>query len=153
MTARTRTCQWCGDVAPTATAHMIHVHEEHPETIGRGRTMSRGWACHDCGTDNGPTAHQCHACGWVHRAIEATNRHRTFVVHYRVAGGGVHQTPPIDYDAAQRTLATLAMLRGYCTDEPAAYDPVRHVVNDTDTGRRLAWLEVAVVTAAKWAPE
>lgn len=146
---RTRTCQWCGTVAPTATEHMVHVHEAHPETIGRGRSISRPWSCHICGTDNGTTAHVCHGCGWEHRAMKATNQHRTFFVMTRPRPGDhpTRHVGPVDYTAATDALAAITV-RSVRAGTGAAFDDVRNVVT-TRTGHRLAWLEVAVVPDAR----
>ena len=134
MTARTNTCLWCGVVAKNATEHMIHVTEAHPETIGRGRTMSRQWSCWRCGTDNRSVTHTCEACGWEHNAVRTTNLERTFIVHTPP-----DQSAPIDYVSAIDVVRTFARATG------AKFDDRRHEAWDGDT--RTAWLEVAVVTA------
>lgn len=140
MTARTNTCLWCGRTFPTPTAHMIHLHDDHPETMGRGRTMSREWTCEGCGAGNRPVTHRCHACGRSSTKVLESNLARTFTVNVRlVAGGAVAVSAPTDYVDARAHVMRAAAYPG------GTYDERRHEAWVGD--RRIAWLEVAVVTA------
>ena len=58
----TKQCQWCGEQFGNITDKLVHVHEDHPETIGRGRTRSLEWTCF-CGVQNGSSEQECTACG------------------------------------------------------------------------------------------
>lgn len=65
--ARSYGCAWCPAVAPTATAHMLHVHDAHPERVGvgaRGDARSRRpYTCRACAADIPADVTAC-ACGW-----------------------------------------------------------------------------------------
>ena len=61
-------CQWCGERFESTTAKAIHLHEQHADTIGRGRTRSVAWHCASCGSANRPTAKRCDSCGYVPRS-------------------------------------------------------------------------------------
>lgn len=65
MARRRHTCAWCPDTFATVTDHLVHLHEAHPDTFGRGRTRSCTWSCWRCASENAPTATTC-TCGWVH---------------------------------------------------------------------------------------
>ena len=135
---RTRTCQWCGIVAATVTAHMIHLHDEHPESIGRGPTMSHEWSC-DCSHKNRPITSTCEACGATNARVAATNAAREFVAYFRRhPSHTLEQSSPMPHNAAA-TMAHFSVAR-----VPGAVWNERRLEVWSD-GRRIAWLEVAAV--------
>lgn len=142
---RTNVCQWCGHQAATSTDHMVHVHEAHPDTIGRGRTMSKLWSCPrlGCGHDNPPVVDVCGRCGHENTLVAAQNAARSFVVCRRRPDGTVWRSIRCSAQTARFTVA--AMTRLYALHgRDTSFDAARLEVVD-DTGR-LAWLEVADVT-------
>lgn len=143
---RTNTCQWCGDVLPTATAHMIHVTEAHPETIGRGRSMSKLWSCSWCGADNPPVIHECQGCRRPNVAVQAANEGRTFVICRRRLDGTISRSQPTTYQPARITMSLMpAIMASQHERQDVTFDARRYECRNT-TGTRVAWLEVAVVT-------
>lgn len=58
-------CQWCDATFGTNTDKAIHVHDAHPDTIGRGRTQSAAWHCHRCARPNQPQRFTCAWCDWA----------------------------------------------------------------------------------------
>jgi hypothetical protein len=143
---RTNTCQWCGRGFPTATAHMIHVTEDHPETIGRGRTMSKLWSCPrlGCGHENPPVVDECAACGYVNADLKAQNAKRAFTVHRRRLDGSVWVSRPTSAFAARYTLASFPAMYLETMGEVYTLDTKRQEVL-APNGDRVGWLELAVV--------
>lgn len=139
----TKRCQWCGLRFPTVTAHMIHLHDEHPETIGRGRTMSREWSCPPCGFKNRAVSATCEQCGHVDRTVLDANAARTFVVWHRV-----HPTDTAETSAPMSHLDAVTLAKAFGAVHPSATWNDRRLELWLD-GRRIVWLEVAVVTAGK----
>lgn len=152
----TNRCQWCGLRFPNATEHMVHVTTDHPDTIGRGRTMSKGWSCDNptCDAINPPVVHTCVDCGRSNPGVWAANRLRRFVIVRRLPNETISRSREMSYTVARdamkvlpKIIATLA-----ASGDPAAtypgtvtYNPNRH---ELWMGRRqIAWLEVANVTA------
>jgi hypothetical protein len=65
VTDSPKQCQWCGERFARTSEKGIHVHEAHPETIGRGRTRSVPWTC-GCNTQMPPHIEHCTHCGSKH---------------------------------------------------------------------------------------
>jgi hypothetical protein len=147
---RTNVCQWCGVGFPNATEHMIHVTTDHADTIGRGRTMSKAWACLDltCGHDNPPVVHECIVCGTPNPAVAATNARRRFVIARKRPDGTLSRSREMDYDTARASMPVLPAIMRTIEPDPIndyTLDPRRFEV--WHDGQRVAWLEVSKVTA------
>lgn len=146
---RTNTCQWCGVGFPNATEHMIHVTTDHADTIGRGRTMSKAWACLDitCGHDNPPTVHECIACGTPNPAVLDVNLSRRFVIVRKRPDGTLSRSHEMDYDTARAAMPALPAIMRHIEPTWSDYTLDRRRFEVWHDGLRVAWLEVATVTA------
>lgn len=145
---RTNVCQWCDLGFDTATEHMIHVTEAHPETIGRGRTMSKAWSCPrlGCGHDNPPVVDECGACGAVNVELKAQNAARAFVVVRRRGDGSLWRSRRTSAFAARYTLLAQPDLYRRIYGTEVVLDKARFEVWSLDGRTRLVWLEIADVT-------
>lgn len=150
MAKRKHPCLWCGIESRTVTEHMSHIHAEHPETIGRGPTMSREWTCPTCRTTNRPATHLCSGCDHENAIVKAANDGRLFVVWHRlhptaeaVISGAMSHTGAVAYATLAGFGTALGAVEGVVVDE-VAWNPRR--LENWWRGRRITWLEVADVT-------
>lgn len=152
----TNRCQWCGLRFPTATEHMIHVTTEHAHTIGRGRTMSKGWSCDNpnCDAINPPVVHECVDCGRSNPGVWASNKLRRFVIVRKRPDGTISRSKAMGYKTAHEAMTVLPSIITHLANAgdptstypgPVTYNAPRHEVWCGRT--QVAWLEVATVTA------
>lgn len=140
---RTNVCQWCGKGFPTSTAHMVHVTTEHPETIGRGRTVSKLWSCGRCGHDNPPVIHECAACGRTNELIAALQHERHFIIVRRRLDGSLSRSRPTEYGPARIAMALMPdIMASQHERQNVRFDGRRYECLNAE-GTRVAWLEVA----------
>lgn len=142
MSRRRHRCLWCGIDFATTTEHLIHLHEEHPESIGRGRTMSREWTCVPCGAKNRPITATCEGCGTIDAGVLAANDARTFVVWFRLS-----PTDDAEVSAPMSHLDAVTLARHFAGAIEGAHWNEQRLEAWSDVPRRIAWLEVAEVTA------
>jgi hypothetical protein len=124
---------------------MGHIHDEHPETIGRGRTMSRGWACARCHDTNRPVTDTCSGCGYINPAVTADNAGRMFVVWFRMTPTDDPAiSPPRTHASAVRVARFIATIIARMERVDIDWHPGS--LEGWHGGRRVIWLEVADVT-------
>lgn len=134
------TCQWCLDTFPTLTAKLIHLHEEHPETIGRGHTISVHWTCPPpCNTPNTPTVYTCRTCRTTNTEREAAYHRYTWQLFRRRPDGTVQELRSSNYQVVTDVLRLIPSLHARLNEPPVTYDADRNRVLNAD-GRQAYWI-------------